>query len=113
MNMKRTFLCIAAFMSLSTAIQGAATDTIATVVNLYSYTQLGNGDVAFQVSTPAPSCSGGYWLKASDPGFKTTFSLLLSAYHTGSRMRIGGDDADLWPASGNAYCRLTFAAIVP
>jgi len=112
MSMNRALLGVVASALLSVTAHGATTDTIATVVSIYTYTQLGNGDVALQVSAPAPGC-GGYWFKATDPGFKATFSALLSAYHAGSRVRIGGDDADLWPSSGSAYCRLTFAAVLP
>lgn len=46
--------------------------------------------------------------RASDPGFNSTYALLLSAYHAQATMRIAGEDSQLWLGSGGQYCRITF-----
>ncbi|MBL8271999.1 hypothetical protein [Steroidobacter sp.] len=62
------------------------------IVKVYSYTQFGGGDIMVEVSTPAAGCTKGFWISATDPGFKVTHVLVLSAYHTqrafGSAVKI-------------------------
>lgn len=105
------FLFLVALSSLPS--WGAETTAYTTVVSVYSFTQYGGGDVAVEVVAPAPTCSSGYWLKASDPGFKATFATLLSAYHSGNRVRIGGADTDIWPGSTGLHCRISYVAVIP
>jgi hypothetical protein len=93
---------------------GAAVEreTQATIVKLYSYTQFGGGDIMVEVSTPATGCTKGFWVSAADPGYKATYALLLSAYHTQETLRIGGEDTQLWTGSNQVYCRMTFAGLL-
>lgn len=93
---------------------GVATEreTLTTITRIYSYTTFGGGDVMVEVTTPATGCAKGFWLRATDPGFKATFALLISSYHTQSTVRVGGEDTELWTGSGSVYCRMTFAAVL-
>ena len=93
------------FSVLSTA---AEREAIGTVTKLYSYAQYGGGDIMVEVSNPVAGCDRGYWLSPQDPGFKTTYALLLSMYHTQEQVRVGGDDTQLWTGSQHIYCRVTF-----
>jgi hypothetical protein len=95
----------ALFPMLSTA---AEREAIGTVTKLYSYTQFGGGDIMIEVSNPVAGCDRGYWLSPQDLGFKTTYALLLSMYHTQEQVRVGGDDTQLWTGSQHVYCRITF-----
>ena len=92
---------------------GAERSTVTTVNGLWTYTQFGGGDVVVVVANPAPGCASGFWFKTSDAGFNGTYAALLSAFHTGTRVQVGGSDTDLWAGSGDTYCRLSYAALVP
>ena len=56
-----------------------------TVSKIYSYSTYGSGDVVVQLASNGASCNGGYWLKKADPGFQANFSMLMAAYHAGSK----------------------------
>jgi hypothetical protein len=86
-------------------------ESISTITHLYAYTQYGGGDVVVQVASSAPVCTKGFWLSPDDDGFKSTYALLLSAYHTQSLIRIAGDDTQIWSGSTDVYCRMTFAGM--
>lgn len=83
-------------------------ETISTISRLYTYTQFGSGDIVVQLADAAPGCTG-FWLSPADDGFKSVYALLLAAYHSGSTIRIAGDDAQIWTGSGDSYCKMTFA----
>lgn len=75
----------------------------------FSYQTYGNGDVVFQlVNTPLPpSECYGFWLRASDPGFKNNFALLLSVIQTQGAVTVVADDSTIWSGSVNKYCLVT------
>lgn len=106
----RMFSVLAAAALLPAVTVAAERETISTITRIYTYTQFGDGDVMVEVATPAPGCGKGFWLSPNDPGFKVTYALLLSMYHTQSTARVGGEDTQLWSGSGSVYCRMTFAA---
>lgn len=63
------------------------------------------GDVLFQTENLPTGCSGGYWLKKEDAGFKQNISFLLSAFHAGTKIKTAGYDDILWPGNPDAkYC---------
>jgi hypothetical protein len=94
-------------------LTGLATEreTISTITKLYSYTQLGGGDIIVAVADPPTGCPQGFWLSPDDDGFKTTYGVLLSAFHTEATVRISGEDTLLWSGSAGAFCRMTFAGL--
>nr|MDQ3024694.1 hypothetical protein [bacterium] len=75
------------------------------VVQIVSYQEYGGGDVIFTLDKAAPSCPG-YWLKASDPGFKTNLSLLLMARSGKVPLIAYGADDRTWPGSSVVHCHL-------
>lgn len=81
---------------------GAATK----VTDVYTHTDYGGGDVVIKLAWHHPNCSGGYWISPSQPGFDSTLSALLYSLATGTEVLILGLDHDLWPGSGEAYCKI-------
>lgn len=75
------------------------------VVQIVSYQEYGGGDVTFTLDKATPSCAG-YWLRASDPGFKANLSLLLMARSGRVPLIAYGSDDRIWPGSSAVYCHL-------
>jgi hypothetical protein len=95
---------------LAGASSAAQQNTIeTTITKIYTYTQIGGGDVLVLVANPATNCADGFWLSPLDDGFKSTLSSLLAAHRAGSKVQIYGLDTQLWPGSSGAFCRLTLA----
>lgn len=92
------------------AMERSTPETVITTVT--TYPQFGGGDVAIVVANPATNCPNGFWLSPSDPGFKSVLASILAAHHSRSRVRVYGDDAQLWSGSSGAYCRITAVASV-
>jgi hypothetical protein len=76
-----------------------------------SYQTYGNGDVVFQLTQNSLSQSGcyGFWLRASDAGFKNNFAILLSVILTQGQITVTADDSasGTWSGSANKYCLVT------
>ncbi|WP_129777620.1 hypothetical protein [Peristeroidobacter soli] len=88
-------------------------ETITTIDRINALLQYGGGDIVIDVDTPVSGCTKGFWMSPSDdPGFKTAYALLLSAYHTQTSVRLQGEDTQLWSGSGSLYCRLTLATLL-
>lgn len=99
-------LMLAALIPCS--VQATPRETVSTITKLYTYTQFGSGDIIVHLASPAAVCTKGFWLSPNDPGFKTAYALLLSAYHAQTPIRISGEDTLIWPGSTDVYCRITF-----
>lgn len=83
--------------------------TSATILTLYTYSEQAgyDGDVAIRVSNPPASCPGGFWLRsATTPGYKNTVAILVSAFHSGATLILGGLDDQIWTGSVDKFCRL-------
>jgi len=110
--MKRFFLSWGLFATgilgcgwqLANATQVAA---VGIVGQISTYTTFGNGDVVFTLSSTAPGCTNGFWLRPTDEGFKFALAALLEAKATGSTLQVDALDTDLW-AGGTSTCRVTF-----
>jgi hypothetical protein len=77
------------------------------VVNeVFVFSEFGGGDVGFLTSSPIAGCEAGYWLRVSDPGFKSLYAMLMMAYATKSVVRVSAYDDSLWPGSNGRYCRV-------
>ncbi|MCO7226827.1 hypothetical protein [Pleionea sp. CnH1-48] len=59
------------------------------------------GDIFVKLSNPAEECTAGYYVSADSPGRDTVMSVLLSAYHAKSRIRINAYDSPNWRGSNN------------
>jgi hypothetical protein len=95
---------------LATAIcvaQGQIEDSPSTsIVFTGSYNSFGGGDFIFQVANPTSSCTNGYWLTKSDPGFNANVATIIGAYHAKSPVRVSGQPDKIWPGSGGRFCKL-------
>lgn len=76
------------------------------ITRIGAYSEYGGGDIVFSVANPIPGCSGGFWLKKTDPGFQATLNTILSAYHARSSVRVYALPDQLWPGSAAPHCRL-------
>jgi len=77
--------------------------------SMFSYSSYGNGDVVFQLTNNPVSQCFGFWLRASDPGFKNNLAILLSVIQTQGQITVNADDtsANHWSGSTTAYCIVT------
>jgi hypothetical protein len=78
-----------------------------TITQSFAYTSYGGGDFVFSTSAGASGCGSGWYMKATDPGYKAAVSVVLTAQAAGLQVVIYGDNADLWSGSPSGqYCRL-------
>jgi hypothetical protein len=78
-----------------------------TITKSYAYTTYDGGDFVFSTSAGAPGCSSGWWISASDPGFKSAVAAVLAAQIAGSFVIVYGDNSLLWSGSPSGeYCRV-------
>lgn len=80
--------------------------TARAITEVFSYPEYGQGDVMFRVTPVVPGCEGGFWLRPSDPGFKTSVATMLLGYSTKVAVRVWGYDDQLWSGSSATTCRL-------
>lgn len=76
------------------------------VTELYSYTEVSNGDVIFKISDEVSGCDG-FWLDSISPGQKNVLAILLSAYHAQSPVIVYAKQTDLFPGSSQSFCKVT------
>ena len=78
-----------------------------TVTKSYAYTAYDGGDFVFSTSVGAPGCSSGWWIGASDPGFKSAVAAVLAAQIAGTYIIVYGDNSALWSGSPSGeYCHV-------
>lgn len=99
-----TALSLALVAPASAALVGDYTSR--KVTEVYTYEDFGGGDVIFRVDIPIVGCEGGFWLRPTDPGFKTNVATVLLAYSTKSALRVWGFNDQLWTGSAAPTCRL-------
>jgi hypothetical protein len=81
--------------------------TSVTITKSYAYTAYDGGDFVFSTSVTAPGCASGWWIAASDPGFKSAVAAVLAAQVAGSYIIVYGDNSALWSGSPSGeYCRV-------
>jgi hypothetical protein len=78
-----------------------------TITQSYAYTLYDGGDFVFSTSAQVPGCESGWYVKATDPGYKAAVSTVLTAQSAGLQVVVYGDNTDLWIGSPSGhYCRL-------
>lgn len=77
-----------------------------TVTDVFSYTNYGNGDVAFRVENSIDECSHGYWFNKSDAGYNANLTMIIAAYQAKNTVKIYGLPDQLWAGSSGKYCKL-------
>ena len=97
------FMLLLFFSSIASGALQTATSKIDT---LSTYSTFGNGDVVFQLDVQITECEGGFWLRESDPGFKSNLSLLLSAFHADTKLSLAAHTDQLWNGAATKYCRI-------
>lgn len=72
----------------------------------YVYATIGNGDVVFQLSNPNNGVAGcdGFWLRATDPGFKNSLAVLLAVIQSQAPITVWTDNTQIWTGSTQHYC---------
>jgi len=88
------------------------TDAAVAVTRSFAYTSFGGGDFVFTTSVGAAGCESGWYVKATDPGFKAAVATVLTAQASGKSVFVYGDNADLWSGSSGHYCRLQTVALI-
>jgi hypothetical protein len=106
---KSACLLVALGFTVASIPAGAAIVTPSasvTVTQSYAYTAYECGDFVFSTSGTAPGCGNGWWIAASDPGFKSAVAAVLAAQIAGSFIIVYGNNGDMWSGSPSGqYCR--------
>ena len=77
------------------------------ITQSFAYTSYGGGDFVFTTNIGASGCQSGWYMKASDPGYKAAVSVVLTAQAAGLQVIVYGDNSDLWSGSPSGqYCRI-------
>ncbi|MEM9103837.1 MAG: hypothetical protein AAGB12_16130 [Pseudomonadota bacterium] len=86
-----------------------AEENTSTIASIQSYPDYGNGDFVFTHTSPKDNgvCRG-YWLSPASPGFDTTVSLVIAAFHSGKSVRVVGHSGSgsKWDGSSTHHCRV-------
>ena len=78
-----------------------------TITQSYAYASYGGGDFVFSTSIAAPGCGSGWYIKATDPGYKVAVAVVLAAQAAGLQVIVYGENSDVWSGSPSGkYCRL-------
>ena len=97
---------VAAALLACFVIQAApVTVNIGTLTRMWVHGTFGNGDVWFVGTTGGGSCQA-FWLRASDPGVKNMYAVLLAARTAGRPVLVYAHDDQLWSGSGSPSCRV-------
>ncbi len=84
-----------------------------TVVQSYAYASFGGGDFVFSTSINGTGCEAGWYVKATDPGYKAVVATVLSAQAAGLQVTVYGDPDDLWSGSPSGhFCRIQLVGAV-
>ena len=109
--MKKVYLYFIFIISPVYSVADIEISPSTTVSQLLSFSEYGEGDVVAKLNNNGNICSGGYWLRKSDPGFEANLSLILSALHSGSMVQIRAHTDRIWPGSSGTYCHVYLVTI--
>jgi hypothetical protein len=99
------FAGVFAFACANAAIVGPGASV--TITQSWAYTAFGGGDFVFATSGVATGCGSGWYIKSTDPGYKSAVAAVLTAQAGGNYVQIYGDNSDLWSGSPSGqYCHL-------
>jgi len=83
-----------------------------TVTQSYAYSTFDGGDFVFTTSVGASGCENGWYIKATDPGYKAVVAAVLTAQAGGNFVVVYGDNADVWSGSSTGhFCRVQTVGI--
>ena len=99
--------CAAVLMCTPASATVVSPGASVTINQSYAYTSYGGGDFVFSTNVAAPGCGSGWYIKATDPGYRSAVAAVLTAQAGGNYVTVYGDNADLWSGSPTGkYCRL-------
>ncbi len=115
----KNIVAAVAALAFSASFPGAANAAIVTptvsvtISQTFAYSSYGGGDFVFSTSIGASGCENGWYIKATDPGYKAVVAAVLTAQAGGSFVQVYGDNADIWSGSPSGhYCRVQSVGIV-
>lgn len=76
------------------------------VTEIYSYTEISDGDVIFKVSNEVAGCDG-FWLDSLSPGHEDTLAILVSSCHVQSPIIVYAKQSEVFSESGQSFCKVT------
>lgn len=76
------------------------------IVDIYTYSQNGNGDIVIQFQQELSDCPNGVWLSGNDPGEKNVLAAFLAARYANEAVAYTADKDDLWTGSSSATCHV-------
>jgi len=99
---------VALLVGLATAAKAdVVLGPVTTITGLMQFSEFGGGDVAIKVAQSSTGCADGYWLRPSDPGFKTLYAQVLASYVSKLPIQFYGFTTELWPGSPTGqFCRV-------
>jgi hypothetical protein len=71
------------------------------------------GDTTVFLEKNPIECEQGFWMRPTQAGFKDKLSALEKAAHQNTRVKIKGDNADLWKQLDKPNCRLDTVEFEP
>lgn len=104
--MKKIAPIFLALISANALSVETSSDSTVNVIQVYP--EYGGGDFIFKIAKPTENCDG-YWATPSMPGFDGTISTVLSALHSGKKVRVYAktEAEHRWPgSSGYKYCKI-------
>jgi hypothetical protein len=108
-----SLLILLSFYFFSSASFSSTVQSVPTKINeINSYSNFPNGDTLIQVDNPHSSCPGGYWLKMSDLSFSKNMSILLSSFHSQSKIIFYANNSSIWPHNPQAICHISQIKLV-
>ena len=94
-------------MAISTPSHAAlVSGNVGEIVGVFTFSEVGSGDVVIEVQTPLATCQNGFWLRATDPGFKAMYAYALTVHTAKLTIRATAYDDQIWTGSAGRYCRV-------
>ncbi len=87
---------------IGTAQAGMVTTNYIKIKTLNTYA----GDTTVFLEQNPPQCEQGFWMRPNQEGFEAKLDVLEKAAHANARVKIVGNDAELWKQLDVANCRL-------
>lgn len=107
MKIITTTVMLYIFLLFTSQVIANETSPKSTIERFVSYSNYGNGDVFISLENNGSICNYGYYLNKENQGFEANYSMLLSAYHANSSVKlIGLDTEEKWQGSSATVCQL-------
>jgi hypothetical protein len=104
------YVCAGLLLAVSVGAAHAAVVTPGVGVSVtqsWAYANYDGGDFVFSTSVAGTGCGNGWYIKASDPGYRSEIAVVLTAQASGLQVMLYGDNSDIWSCSPSGqYCRV-------